>query len=119
MSPILLRPIREQIEHDRVIRQLQAKWKRRYEVAINTGQREDHSVRSSGKDIYPDVILTNVDGPRRLHAVIEVETAESVNHLEAMAQWDRTTFHSAPSTASTTPPPAARIPSPKPAKLAP
>ncbi len=87
MSPILLRPIREQIEHDRVIRQLQARWKRRYEVAINTGQQEEHSARSSGQDVYPDVILTSVDGPRRLFAVVEVETAESVNHLEAMAQW--------------------------------
>ena len=87
MSPILLRPIREQIEHDRVIRQLQARWRRRYEVAINTGQLEEASVRAAGKSVFPDVILTDVDGGRRLHAVIEVETAESVNHLEAMAQW--------------------------------
>ena len=87
MSPILLRPIREQIEHDRVIRQLQLRWRRRYEVAINPGKQEETSVRASGRAIYPDVILTNVVGVRRLHGIVEVETAESVNHLEAMAEW--------------------------------
>ena len=87
MSPILLRPIREQIEHDRVIRQLQLRWRRRYEVAINPGKQEETSVRASGRPVYPDVILTNVVGVRRLHGIVEVETVESVNHLEAMAEW--------------------------------
>ncbi len=35
MSPIYTRPIREQAEHDRVIRQLQVRYKRKHEVAIN------------------------------------------------------------------------------------
>ena len=87
MSPILLRPIREQIEHDRVVRQLYTRWRRRYVVAINPGREEEASVRARGKLLYPDVILTNREGGRRVHAVVEVETTESVNHLEAMAQW--------------------------------
>ena len=37
MSPIFIRPVREQLEHDRLIRHLQAKYKRKYEVGINVG----------------------------------------------------------------------------------
>ena len=87
MSPILLRPIREQLEHDRVIRQLQTRWRRRFEVGINVGNDEEASVRSLDRTCYPDLVLTSTAGGRRLHGVVEVETAESVNHLEAMAEW--------------------------------
>lgn len=87
MSPILLRPIREQFEHDRVIRQLQARWRRRFAVAANPGKEQEGSVRFGNQTLYPDLILTTTEGGRRLHALVEVETAESVNHLEAMAQW--------------------------------
>jgi hypothetical protein len=37
--------------------------------------------------IFPDLVLTTTDRGRRLMGTVEVETAESVNHLEAMAQW--------------------------------
>ena len=37
--------------------------------------------------IYPDLVLTAADKGRKLEGTVEVETAESVNHLEAMAQW--------------------------------
>ena len=87
MSPILLRPIREQVEHDRVIRQLQTRLRRRFEVAANIGSDEETSVKIDGRVHYPDLILTNTTGGRRLHGLVEVETAESVNHLEAMAEW--------------------------------
>ena len=87
VSPILLRPIREQLEHDRVIRQLQTRWRRRFEVAANVGASEEMSVRSGSVVCYPDLVLTTISGRRRLHGVAEVETAESVNHLEAMAEW--------------------------------
>ena len=40
-----MRPVREQLEHDRVIRLLQAKYKRKFEVAINPGQRADGACR--------------------------------------------------------------------------
>ena len=87
MSPILLRPIREQLEHDRVIRQLQTRWRRRFEVGINVGNEETVSVRSGDRTCFPDLVLTKIVGGRRLHGVVEVETAESVNHLEAMSEW--------------------------------
>lgn len=87
MSPILLRPIREQLEHDRVIRQLQTRWRRRFDVGINLGSEETVSARSGPRTCFPDLVLTRTAGGRRLHGVIEVETAESVNHLEAMSEW--------------------------------
>jgi hypothetical protein len=87
MSPILLRPIREQIEHDRVIRQLEVRWRRRYETAINIGRGEEAPVKVGKSTCYPDIVLTTTTGGRRLHGVVEVETAESINHLEAMAEW--------------------------------
>ena len=87
LSPILLRPIREQFEHDRVIRQLQARWRRRFSVAASPGEERVISTRLGNQTLYPDLILTSTEGRRRLHAVAEVETSESVNHLEAMAQW--------------------------------
>ena len=86
--PIVIRPIREQFEHDRVIRQLQT-WfkKRRYSVAINPGNTEEVSITVGGRALYPDLLLTRTDGDRRHHDVVEVETGESINHLEALAEW--------------------------------
>ena len=88
MSPILTRPIREQFEHNRVILVLQTRLRHRYLVGVNLGdEREATGVRSGAGLVYPDLLLTNTTGARRLHGVVEVETAESVNHLEAMAEW--------------------------------
>ena len=88
MSPILLRPIREQFEHSRVIRLLQTRLRRRYLVEVNLGdESEAAGVRSGTSLLHPDLVLTSATGARRLHGVVEVETAESVNHLEAMAEW--------------------------------
>lgn len=87
MSPILVRPVREQLEHDRVIRLLQARWKRRYSVGINPGSEQVAAVGTGPTALYPDVVLTSLARGRRLEAVVEVETGESVNNLEAMAQW--------------------------------
>ena len=87
MTPILLRPIREQFEHDRVVRQLRTRWRRRYSVAVNPGEERSVPVRVASQPFYPDLVLTSTDRPSRLHGVVEVETAESVNHLEAVAQW--------------------------------
>jgi hypothetical protein len=85
--PILVRPVREQLEHDRVIRSLQAKLKRRYEVTTNIGAEQNAGVRAGTLMLYPDLVLSSAGGGRRLEGVIEVESHESVNHLEAMAQW--------------------------------
>ena len=88
LSPILVRPIREQFEHNRVIRLLVARLRRKFTVGVNIGDEpEGTSVRSGSGLVYPDLVLTNSEGVRRLHGVVEVETGESVNHLEAMAEW--------------------------------
>ena len=87
MSPILVRPVREQLEHDRVIRLLQVRLKRRADVAINIGEQQTVPIRIGQVQIFPDLVLTSPDKGRKLLGTVEVETAESVNHLEAMAQW--------------------------------
>jgi len=85
LSPILVRPVREQLEHDRVIRLLQAKYKRKFDVAINPGNEQTAPVGSGPSPWYPDLVLQ--ERGRKLVGVVEVETAESVNNLEAMSQW--------------------------------
>ena len=87
MSPILVRPVREQLEHDRVIRLLQAKLKRKYEVVTNVGDEHAAGVKIGLGQVFPDLLLTSQDKSHRIEGLIEVETGESVNHLEAMAQW--------------------------------
>ena len=87
MSPILVRPVREQLEHDRVIRLLSVKLKRRHDVVTNIGEDQTVPVRIGQVQIFPDLVLTSTERGHRLMGTVEVETAESVNHLEAMAQW--------------------------------
>ena len=87
MSPILVRPVREQLEHDRVIRLLQVKLKKRQDVVTNIGNDQTVPVKIGQVQIYPDLVLTASDRGKKLLGTVEVETAESVNHLEAMAQW--------------------------------
>jgi hypothetical protein len=98
LSPILVRPVREQLEHDRVIRLLQAKLKRKFEVAINVGDDQLAGLKIGPGQMFPDLVLTSQDKSHKLEGLIEVETGESVNHLEAMAQWahfgrSRVPFH--------------------------
>jgi hypothetical protein len=87
VSPILVRPVREQFEHDRVIRVLQAKYKRKYEVAINPGAEQNAAVGIGELTMYPDLVLFSQERNRKIHGTIEVETTESINTLEAMAEW--------------------------------
>jgi hypothetical protein len=88
VSPILVRPVREQLEHDRVIRLLQQDLsKRKVEVGINPGTEQNAAVGAGSRKEYPDAVLYALDKGRKIVAVVEVETGESVNHLEAMAQW--------------------------------
>ena len=87
MSPILVRPVREQLEHDRLIRLLQTKFKRKHEAGINPGAEQNVPVHVGTTALYPDVVLQSLDRGRKLQGVIEVETGESVNHLEALAEW--------------------------------
>ena len=87
MSPILVRPVREQLEHDRVIRLLQAKYKRKFEVAINPGHEQNLSVGNGPSPWFPDLVLQSQERGRRIVGTVEVETTESINHLEAMSEW--------------------------------
>ena len=79
--------MREQLEHDRVIRLLQAKYKRKFEVAINPGNEQTAPVGPAESPWYPDLVLLASERTRKLVGVVEVETSESINHLEAMSQW--------------------------------
>jgi hypothetical protein len=87
VSPILVRPVREQLEHDRIIRLLQTKFRRRYEAGINPGAEQNAAVGTGPAARYPDLVLLSLDRGHRLQIVVEVETGESVNHLEALAEW--------------------------------
>jgi hypothetical protein len=95
VSPILVRPVREQLEHDRLIRHLQQKYKKKFEVAMNVGDEQGTPIKIGTLTLFPDLVL--ITG-RKLAGVIEVESGESVNNLEAMAQWvhfarSRVPFH--------------------------
>jgi len=90
--------VREQLEHDRIIRLLPARYRRRFEVAINPGGEQNAAVGSGQKAVYPDAVLYGGEKGRKVLGIAEVETVESVNHLEAMAQWAslgrlKMTFH--------------------------
>jgi len=87
VSPILVRPVREQLEHDRIIRLLPGKYKRKFEVGINPGAEQNAGIGAGVKATYPDAVLYSMERSRRIEGVVEVETGESINHLEAMAQW--------------------------------
>lgn len=84
MSPILVRPVREQLEHDRLVRFLLLKYKRRGEVIANTGDERTASIKIGPNVYFPDLLVTE---GKKTTAVVEVETGESVNNLEALAQW--------------------------------
>jgi hypothetical protein len=85
--PILVRPVREQLEHDRVIRLLQAKYKRKFDVGMNPGTEQAAPVGVGTSAVYPDLVLQSAERSKKLLGVVEVETGESVNNLEAMSQW--------------------------------
>ena len=86
MSPILTRPVREQLEHDRIIRQLQAKYKRKTDVIINPANEQNQSVTVGELVVFPDVLVF-AEGTKRLLITVEVETGESVNPIEARDEW--------------------------------
>ena len=87
MSPILVRPVREQLEHDRIIRLLHAKFRRKYEAGMNPGVEQNMPVGTGPSAVFPDLVLLSQDRGHRLQVIVEIETGESVNHLEALAQW--------------------------------
>lgn len=84
MSPIYIRPAREQAEHDRLTVFLEAKYAKQYDVLINKGDARDYALKIGLGTFFPDVILQEAG---KLAGVIEIETGESTNNLEALAQW--------------------------------
>jgi hypothetical protein len=87
LSPILVRPVREQLEHDRIIRLLHGKFRRKYEAGMNPGAEQNMPVGVGPTALFPDIVLLSQDRGRKLQIIVEIETGESVNHLEALAQW--------------------------------
>ena len=81
---IFVRPVREQLEHDRLIRFLAGKYRRKFEVATNVGDEQAAPLKLGAATFFPDLILTS---NKKLTGIVEVETGESINNLEAMAQW--------------------------------
>ena len=57
MSPILVRPVREQLEHDRIIRLLQSKSRRKFDASMNPGAEQNAPVKAGTTLLYPDVLL--------------------------------------------------------------
>jgi hypothetical protein len=85
VSPILIRPVREQLEHDRLIRFLQAKYQKKFEVVANVGDAQTGPVKlSRPAPFFPDLVLLTGG---KIAGLVEVETGESTNNLEALAQW--------------------------------
>jgi len=85
VSPILIRPVREQLEHDRLIRFLQSKYQKKFEVVANVGDAQLGPVKlSRPAPFFPDLVLLSGG---KIAGLVEVETGESTNNLEAMAQW--------------------------------
>lgn len=85
MSPIYVRPEREQAEHDRLIRFLQANYSRKFEALANPGDERVAPVKLGAVIHFPDLVLNHDD--KRLAGLVEIETAASVNNLETMAKW--------------------------------
>jgi hypothetical protein len=84
VSPIYIRPAREQAEHDRLILFLEAKYGKKLDVLINKGDARDYALKVGAGTFFPDLILQEAG---KLSGVIEIETGESTNNLEALAQW--------------------------------
>lgn len=84
MSPIYIRPAREQAEHDRLILFLEGKYGKKLDVLINKGDARDYALKIGPGTFFPDLILQEAG---KLAGVIEIETGESTNNLEALAQW--------------------------------
>ena len=74
MSPILVRPVREQLEHDRIIRLLHGKFRRKYEAGMNPGVEQNVPVPGATAPLFPDLVLLAPDRGRKLQVIVEIET---------------------------------------------
>jgi histidinol dehydrogenase len=62
LSPILVRPVREQLEHDRLIRLLHTKFRRKYEAGMNPGNEQNTPVGTGPAALFPDIVLCSPPG---------------------------------------------------------
>ena len=85
MSPILVRPVREQLEHDRIIRLLQASAGASIDAGMNPGAEQNAAVGTGAVRVLSGPRAALAGAGHRLQVIVEVETGESVNHLEALA----------------------------------
>ena len=60
--PILVRPVREQLEHDRIIRLLQARYQKKHDPVTNIGHEPPTSIVIGTAEFVPDLILVTNDG---------------------------------------------------------
>jgi hypothetical protein len=68
-----------------LIRFLQQKYQKKFEVVVNAGDEQSGPVKLSGPAPYfPDLVLLS---KAKIAGLVEVETGESTNNLEALAQW--------------------------------
>jgi hypothetical protein len=56
---------------------------------MNPGGELNAPVGTGDETIYPDLVLASPERGHRLQVVVEVETGESVNNLEALSEWAR------------------------------
>src|SRR4051812_8474306 len=54
---------------------------------MNPGAEQNMPVGTGPTALYPDLVLASPDRGHKLQVIVEIETGESVNHLEALAQW--------------------------------
>src|SRR3954470_11501680 len=66
---------------------LHAKFRRKYEAGMNPGVEQNMPVGVGPTALHPDLVLLSQDRGHKLQVIVEIETGESVNHLEALAQW--------------------------------
>src|SRR3979490_827203 len=74
LSPILVRPVREQLEHDRIIRLLHGKFRRKFEAGMNPGAEQNMPVGVGPTALFPDIVLLSQDRGRKLQIIVEIET---------------------------------------------
>src|SRR5262245_16097432 len=65
---------------------------------MNPGNEQNAGVGTGTSALYPDLLLMSQERGHKLQVVVEIETGESVNHLEALAEWahfsrTRAAFH--------------------------
>ena len=84
MSPILVRPVREQLEHDRVIRLLQERLKKRHDVATNIGPDQTVPVKIGSVNIYPDLVLTTSDKAKKVVKAAPKKTAKTAKRSASL-----------------------------------